>query len=252
MTSILVVDHDPEFADLVRDGLRDRKYSAESVRSAKAALDYLDRNPVDIVVAHVHLREVSGLELVSRLRDRQSEMLGIVVTRRAAWRPPSKRSAPAPTTSSASRSRSPRSRSRSSAPSRTRRFVARFSACVSTVAAAQPVETIIGDSPRSARSRRSIRRVAESPATVLVTGESGTGKELVARAIHERVRRRHEPFVAINCGAIAASAARERAVRPRARRVHRCATEASTGLFVQAGDGTLFLDEIGEMPLECR
>ena len=40
---------------------------------------YLERNPVDIVVAHVHL-EVSGLELVSRLRDRQSETLGIVVT----------------------------------------------------------------------------------------------------------------------------------------------------------------------------
>src|SRR5438128_1944442 len=80
LTSILVVDQDIEFAELIRDGLRDRKYAAEAVHSARDALAYLDRNPVDIVVAHVHLSEVSGLELVSRLRERQSEVLGIVVT----------------------------------------------------------------------------------------------------------------------------------------------------------------------------
>src|SRR3954467_10096281 len=65
---------------MLRDGLRRRGYAAASVRSAKDALAYLEHHPVDIVVAHVHLREVSGLELVSRLRDRQSEVLGIVVT----------------------------------------------------------------------------------------------------------------------------------------------------------------------------
>nr|MBA3503763.1 response regulator [Deltaproteobacteria bacterium] len=80
MTSILVVDQDLEFAELIRDGLRERRYHAAAVDSAREAIAYLERNPVDIVVAHVHLREISGLELVASLRDRQSEVLGIVVT----------------------------------------------------------------------------------------------------------------------------------------------------------------------------
>ena len=80
MTSILVVDQDLEFAELISDGLRGRRYTATAVHSAKDAIAYLERNPVDIVVAHVHLREISGLELVARLRDRQSETLGIMVT----------------------------------------------------------------------------------------------------------------------------------------------------------------------------
>lgn len=88
MTAILVVDHDIEFAELIRDWLRDRKYVAEAVQSAKDAVAHMDRNPVDIVVAHVHLRHVSGLELVSRLRDRQSEVLGIVVTSQGSLEPP--------------------------------------------------------------------------------------------------------------------------------------------------------------------
>ena len=52
-------------------------------------------------------------------------------------------------------------------------------------------------------------------------GESGTGKELVAQTVHELSRRRKQPFVALNCGAITAAAHRERALRPRARQLHR-------------------------------
>ena len=94
-----------------------------------------------------------------------------------------------------------------------------------------------------------VERVAKTDATVLIAGESGTGKELVARAIHSRSGRRDGPFVAVNCAAIAGDAARERAVRPRARRVHRRARRSASGLFELADGGTLFLDEIGEMPL---
>src|ERR1700759_4936780 len=80
LTSILLVDQDTDFADLVQEGLRRRGYEANSGHSAKEALAHLGRRAVDIVVAHVHLSEVSGLELVSLLRDRQSEVLGILVT----------------------------------------------------------------------------------------------------------------------------------------------------------------------------
>jgi two-component system response regulator HydG len=251
VTSILVVDHDPEFADLVRDGLRDRKYSAESVGSAKAALAYLDRNPVDIVVAHLHLRDVSGLELVSRLRDRQAETLGIVVTSQGsletaiqAIRAGAYDFICKPVTLAVLEV----AIERAVAYQAIRREVQRLRL---TVAAAQPVETIIGDSASIREVMSMIRRVATSPATVLVTGESGTGKELVARAIHDVSDRRHEPFVAINCGALP-PALLESELFGHVRGAFTDARQNRHGLFVQAGNGTLFLDEIGEMPVEMQ
>jgi DNA-binding NtrC family response regulator len=251
LTSILVVDQDGEFADLVRDGLRDRKYSAEAVRSAKDAMAYLDRNPVDIVVAHLHLRDVSGLELVSRLRDRQAETLGIVVTSQGsletavqAIRAGAYDFICKPVTLAVLEV----AIERAVAYQAVRREVARLRL---TVAASQPVDSILGDSAGIREVTSMIRRVADSPSTVLVTGESGTGKELVARAIHDLSDRKHEPFVAINCGALPA-ALLESELFGHVRGAFTDARQNRHGLFVQAGDGTLFLDEIGEMPLEMQ
>ncbi len=251
LTSILVVDQDVEFATLVRDGLRQRKYAAEAVHSAQDALSYLERTAVDIVVAHVHLREVSGLELVSRLRDRQSEVLGIVVTshgsmetaveaiRAGAYDFISKPFTIATLDIAIQRA---------VAYQTLRREVHDLRIAV---AATQPVATIVGDSPAIREVTSMIHRVAESSATVLITGESGTGKELVARAIHERSDRKHLPFVAINCGALP-PALLESELFGHVRGAFTDARQTRKGLFVQAGDGTLFLDEIGEMPIEMQ
>jgi two-component system response regulator HydG len=248
---ILVVDQDIEFAELIRDGLRDRKYVAEAVHSARDALSYLERNPVDIVVAHVHLREVSGLELVARLRDRQSETLGIVVTshgsmetaieaiRAGAYDFISK-----PVTLAVLEV----AVARAVAYQTLRREVQELRL---TVSAALPIDTIIGDSPPIREVTSLVRRVAGSDATVLITGESGTGKELVARAIHDLSERRHRPFVAINCGALP-PALLESELFGHVRGAFTDARQNRHGLFVQADGGTLFLDEIGEMPLDMQ
>jgi two-component system, NtrC family, response regulator HydG len=248
---ILIVDQDIEFAQLIRDGLRDRKYIAEAVHSAPDAIAYLERNPVDIVVAHVHLSEVSGLELVSRLRDRQSETLGIVVTshgsletairaiRAGAYDFISK-----PVTLAALEV----SVARAVAYQALRREVHELRM---TVSSARPVDTIIGDSPPIREVTSMIRRVAGSDATVLITGESGTGKELVARAVHNLSERCHLPFVAVNCAALP-PALLESELFGHVRGAFTDARENRHGLFVQAGSGTLFLDEIGEMPLDMQ
>ncbi len=96
-----------------------------------------------------------------------------------------------------------------------------------------------------------IARVAPTDATVLVQGESGTGKELVARTVHQLSRRRKQPFLPMNCGAVSPQLieselfGHERGSFTGADRMHK-------GYFERAAGGTLFLDEITEMPLELQ
>jgi two-component system response regulator AtoC len=96
-----------------------------------------------------------------------------------------------------------------------------------------------------------ITRVAPTEASVFLTGESGTGKELAAQTIHELSDRRGGPFVAINCGAIAANLI-ESEMFGHERGSFTGATQRHRGHFERATGGTLFLDEITEMPLELQ
>ncbi|MCK6472802.1 MAG: sigma-54 dependent transcriptional regulator, partial [Planctomycetes bacterium] len=105
---------------------------------------------------------------------------------------------------------------------------------------------LVGASPALRGVRSSVARFAPLDATVLVTGETGTGKELVARALHEAGPRRGQPFVAVNCGAIAESLL-ESELFGHERGAFTGAARAHAGLFEQAGRGTIFLDEIGEV-----
>ena len=90
-------------------------------------------------------------------------------------------------------------------------------------AALQPGSHRRGRATRWSTCARCSRRSRRVPAsTVLLTGESGTGKDLAAKVIHYTSDRANKPFMNITCSALPESAARERAVRPRARRVHWC------------------------------
>jgi transcriptional regulator with PAS, ATPase and Fis domain len=89
-------------------------------------------------------------------------------------------------------------------------------------------------------------RVASTDSTVLLTGESGTGKELIARFVHAHSHRVHNPFIAVNCGAIP-SELLESEMFGHKRGAFTGAVGSRMGMFQLANGGTIFLDEIGEM-----
>ncbi len=110
---------------------------------------------------------------------------------------------------------------------------------------------LVGGSRALADIAAVIGRIADSPATVLVTGPTGSGKERVARAIHEASRRREAPFVAVNAAAVPEQLL-ESELFGYVRGAFTDARADKKGLFVEADGGTLFLDEIGDLPMSLQ
>ncbi len=110
---------------------------------------------------------------------------------------------------------------------------------------------IIGESPRMIEALDTIRYVANSACSLLITGETGTGKELFARAAHRASPRRNQPFIPVNCAAIPETLL-ETELFGHVKGAFTGATNARPGRFMTANEGTIFLDEIGDLPLSAQ
>jgi len=110
------------------------------------------------------------------------------------------------------------------------------------------IDGIVGRSKVMDEVIRTVKKVSQSPVTVLILGESGTGKELVARAIHYNSPRSVKAFTAINCAAIPETLLESElfGYEPGA---FTGATSRKAGLFESSNGGTMFLDEVGDLPL---
>ena len=109
---------------------------------------------------------------------------------------------------------------------------------------------LIGSSQVMQGLRERVERVATTDFTVLIEGESGTGKELVARQIHELSRRRHGPFVAINCAALVETLIEAELFGIEERTA--TGVKGRRGKFEHADGGTLFLDEVSELSMAAQ
>jgi formate hydrogenlyase transcriptional activator len=110
---------------------------------------------------------------------------------------------------------------------------------------------VVGDSPAIYGVLASVRKVAATDSTVLVTGETGTGKELVVRAIHALSRRKDKLLVKVNCAALPAGVI-ESELFGHEKGAFTGALMRKAGRFELANHGTLFLDEVGDLPLELQ
>jgi formate hydrogenlyase transcriptional activator len=112
-------------------------------------------------------------------------------------------------------------------------------------------EGIVGQSSALRHVLQLVETVAPSDSTVLLLGETGTGKELIARAIHDRSRRKERTFVKLNCAAIPTGLL-ESELFGHERGAFTGAITQKTGRLELADEGTLFLDEVGDIPLEIQ
>jgi transcriptional regulator with PAS, ATPase and Fis domain len=110
---------------------------------------------------------------------------------------------------------------------------------------------IIGESPRIIEALDTIRQVASSTCSILITGETGSGKELFARAAHRASPRRNRAFIPVNCAAIPDTLL-ETELFGHIKGAFTGATNARPGRFMTANEGTIFLDEIGDLPLAAQ
>jgi DNA-binding NtrC family response regulator len=243
LTQVLVVDDEPPVLRAFRRMLPPQEFAVHTADCATAALALAGRRSFDIAIVDLMLPEMSGLEVLERLRrgGTGTEVImmtayGAIPDAVAALRGGARDFLEKPFADPAELL------------ALLRRAAAERRAAVAPAGPAPSVAEagLVGTSRRMGALFETIEAAAPSRASVLVQGESGTGKELVARALHARSGRRG-PFVAVNCSALPETLL-ESELFGHARGAFTGAVSAKRGLFEEAHRGTLLLDEIGDMP----
>jgi transcriptional regulator with PAS, ATPase and Fis domain len=110
---------------------------------------------------------------------------------------------------------------------------------------------IIGNSPKLERAIDVSLQVAPTDISILVIGESGTGKESIPKIIHQNSKRKHSPYIAVNCGAIPEGTI-DSELFGHEKGSFTGAHDSRKGYFEAANGGTIFLDEVGELPIASQ
>jgi two-component system NtrC family response regulator len=240
---ILIVDDEKNYLVVLQALLADSGYEVLTAPNGNQALALAAEEEPDLVITDMRMPQMTGVELIQRLRANFNEIPIIVMTAYG-------------TVENAVEAMKSGASDYISKPFentellltvekalKMRRLLTQNRLLKEEL---QGYGEIIGDSKVMRQVYALIDKVAATRATVLLTGESGTGKELIARAIHARSPRAEEPFVAVNCMALTETLL-ESELFGHEKGAFTGATGRRKGRFEMAHGGTLFLDEVGEM-----
>ena len=244
---VLIVDDEKSMRDLLSITLEKEGYDVETAAGGELAIEMLHREMVDAVITDLRMPKVDGLQVLRAAKESSPDIAVIVITAVAS-------------TETAVEAMKLGAYDYITKPFKldevnliVRNALERKRLRDENLYLRRQLETqhrfenIIGKSNRIAEVFDTIRKIADSPSTAMITGESGTGKELVARAIHFNSYRRDKPFMSVNCGAIP-EGLMESELFGHVRGAFTGAVSNKVGLFSAAEGGTLFLDEITEIP----
>ena len=246
MDTILIVDDEKNYLLVLSALLEEEGYEVLTSASSLEALEILKASDVDLALTDMKMPGMDGIELLEQIKTRDAELPVIMMTAHG-------------TVDKAVEAMQKGAYSYIMKPFDNERLTLFVKKAIATykvvkenrrlrnaVESQYQFGNIIAKSKAMRDVFQLIQKVAPSNATVLVEGESGTGKELVAKSIHFNSPRRDNPFVAVNCSALAESLL-ESELFGHERGAFTGAVSSKKGRFELAHGGTLFLDEIGEL-----
>ncbi|MFC1516015.1 sigma-54-dependent transcriptional regulator [Thermodesulfobacteriota bacterium] len=246
METVLIVDDEKNYPLILGAVLEEEGFETLIANSGHDALDILKNADVDLVLTDMKMPVMDGIQLLEKIKEIEPDLPVIMMTAHG-------------TVDKAVEAMQKGAYSYILKPFDNERMILYVNKAIamyrvikenrrlrSAVESQFSFGNIIGKSKKMHDVFETIRKVAPTSVTVLIEGESGTGKELVAKSIHFNSPRRHQPFVAVNCSALAETLL-ESELFGHEKGAFTGAGSMKKGRFELADSGTLFLDEIGEL-----
>ena len=247
---LLVVDDELHVRESLSHWFTEDGYDVEAAGSGAEALTLLGRHSYDVIVSDIKMPKMDGLELLSRVRKKDTDVAIILVTAYAS----------VDTAVHALKEGAydylvkpfdPEELSRIVAKACEKVALTKENASLKSRLQRSGPKIVTGESPEMGKVMELAEMVAPTDTSVLIRGESGTGKELIARLIHTRSQRAFGTIVAVNCGALSDSLL-ESELFGHEKGAFTGATSRRKGKIELADGGTLFLDEIGEISTKVQ
>jgi DNA-binding NtrC family response regulator len=243
---VLVIDDERRMLDILRQALSGLGFEVATAEDGQKGIALYSESAFDLVLLDLWMSELDGMEVMRRIRAQRADAMVVVMTGYASI----ESAVQAMKAGAADYLTKPLDFDHLEIVLRRalegRRQTEKLRLLEDQVAHQGSFEGLVGVSPEMQQVYDLIRRLADSDATALVQGETGTGKELVARAIHNRSRRRAGRFMPINCGALPENIL-ESELFGHEKGAFTGAIRQKHGLIEQADGGTLFLDEMETM-----
>ncbi len=250
-TRILVVDDEEIIRESLSFVLEKEGFEVETAKNGLVALHMIQENPFDIIITDLEMPELKGIELLEKVKHLSPQSFVLIITAYASIE----------TAIAALRKGASdyiiKPLEFDDILFRLRRLIEHRQLALENKLLRQELhqtydfEQIIGKSPAMEHLYTTVKKVAGTEGTVLITGKSGTGKELIARAIHYNSKRRDNRFVAINTGAIVENLF-ESELFGHKRGSFTGATSDKEGIFKTASGGSIYLDEVSEIPVHLQ
>jgi DNA-binding NtrC family response regulator len=237
---ILIIDDE----EVIRDGctqvLSRKGYPVESTGEALRGLELALRDTYDVILLDIRMPRMDGMEILRRLKVERGISARVIMISGYGT---------VPLAVEAMRHGAYDFLTKPYSAAELLGVIER--ALVKTYNMERDMPVLVGNSDHMRELKETVRRIAPTDSTILITGESGTGKELVARTIHNLSRRADRPLIPVDCSSLVETLM-ESELFGHVKGAFSGATESRKGRFQMANQGTLFLDEISNISLNIQ